>query len=132
MRRRPPVRSPVAPRDLCLAHFRSRSHLGQGCRLADSFLRNEQRYNVGYGQNEGSSITRVMPPPPSQESLWPLTCISNISRTSIMTEVHSSLPMRGDALVRISVDSGPHPQYIADFNYNGGTFELTHEGDALI
>jgi hypothetical protein len=101
-------------------------------RIADSFLRNEQRYNVGYGQNEGSSITRVMPPPPSQESLWPLTCISNISRTSIMTEVHSSLPMRGDALVRISVDSGPHPQYIADFNYNGGTFELTHEGDALI
>jgi hypothetical protein len=40
--------------------------------------------------------------------------------------------MKGDSLMRISVDSGLHPQYIADFNYNGGTFELTHEGDALI
>jgi hypothetical protein len=30
------------------------------------------------------------------------------------------------------VVSDLHPQHITDFNYSGGTFELAHEGDALI
>jgi hypothetical protein len=33
-------------------------------------------------------------------------------------------------LARIFVASGLHLQHITDFDYNGGTFELAHEGDA--
>jgi hypothetical protein len=66
MRRRPPMRSPAAMRDLRGMFLR---------RIADSFLRNEQRYNVGYGQNEGSSITRVMPPSP-------------LTRISVASDLH--------------------------------------------
>jgi hypothetical protein len=102
------------------------------CRIADSFLRNERRYNVGYGQNEGSSVVRVMLPPP-------------LVRIFVASGLHSQritdfnygggtfeLAHEGDTLMRIFVASGLHPQPTADFNYSRGTFELAHKGDALI
>jgi hypothetical protein len=99
-------------------------------RLADSFLWNEWRYDVGHCQNEGSSVMRVMPPP---------------TRISVASGLHPQwitdfnysggtfkLTREGDALSRVSTASGLYPQPIVDFNYGGGVFKLAHEGDAVI
>jgi hypothetical protein len=38
----------------------------------------------------------------------------------------------GDALVKVSTASGLCPQPTMDFNYNGCSFKLAHEGDAMV
>jgi hypothetical protein len=98
--------------------------------LANSFLRNERRYNVGHDRYEGSSFARVMPPP---------------TRISVTSSLHPQwitdfncdrgtfeLTREGDALSRVSTASGLYPQPNVDFNYGRGAFKLAHEGDAVI